>query len=370
MQKNSATTIVSYAILCGGKMNILIEGGDLNPPFIEGTRNIARTYFKELQKSGHNVIVLTKRKGITSKRLHAKEEIVDGIKYYRWSNTIDLFFTYKKIVRAEKIDLIHIFAKGIRPPNYLRLLKHGNNIPIVLSSLGYPFWEEKDKKNFDKFLLLVDKLIITSKTVFENLYGFDTKKIIYLPYGIDIEKFKPMPKKHDTTVILCLRKPSRELIDAYNETAKTAKTCLILSKIESGNEITNYIKETGTKNVSYVDFVDCVEDLINSADIVIELHPKAGFLDCASPPLILLEAMSCGKKIAATDINEVRDIIIDGKNGILMDNTSKGIHAAIRKAISNNKTGLNARQTIVAEYDISKLIKKYELLYAGLIGGR
>ena len=84
-------------------MNILIEGGDLNPPFAEGTRNIALMHALELKRRGHNVVVLTKEKDIILKKKHPKYEEIYGIKFYRWGKYFDLFFTYRKIVKIEKI---------------------------------------------------------------------------------------------------------------------------------------------------------------------------------------------------------------------------------------------------------------------------
>ena len=179
MQSSPPVFFISYVISDSEKMNILIEGGDLNPPFVEGTRNIARMHFLELKKRGHKVIVLTKRKGIIDRKKHKKIEIIDGIKYYRWSNYLDLYFTYKKLIKEEKIDLIHIFAKGLRPPVYMRFLKSQKK-PIVYTLLGNTFWIKRDRAIFPGFMNGVDLLVETSLPVYESFK--DKEKIKFMQY--------------------------------------------------------------------------------------------------------------------------------------------------------------------------------------------
>ena len=53
-------------------MNILIEAGDVNPFFSEGTKNIVLTHAKELARREHNVIILTRRKSKITGIKHLK----------------------------------------------------------------------------------------------------------------------------------------------------------------------------------------------------------------------------------------------------------------------------------------------------------
>ena len=84
-------------------MNILIEAGDINPFFNEGTKNIVLTHAKELVKRKHNIIILTRRKSKITQIKHPKRyERVDGIKFYRWDNYLDLIFLHKILIKKKK----------------------------------------------------------------------------------------------------------------------------------------------------------------------------------------------------------------------------------------------------------------------------
>jgi glycosyltransferase involved in cell wall biosynthesis len=88
-------------------------------------------------------------------------------------------------------------------------------------------------------------------------------------------------------------------------------------------------------------------------------------------PTVLLEAMSCGLPIIATDVRGNNDLIINGENGIIIPSRSpKKMTEAIDMLLEDNnlrkKLGKNARKTIEEKYtwdEVSKrIIGYYELL--------
>ena len=96
--------------------------------------------------------------------------------------------------------------------------------------------------------------------------------------------------------------------------------------------------------------------IYNQADIfvlpsLIEGHPKA-----------LLEAMSCGLACLASNITGVNEIIVDGKNGLLVEPTVEGISEGLRKLINNSelrkRLGQAARETAVEKFDKKKLMER------------
>jgi len=71
----------------------------------------------------------------------------------------------------------------------------------------------------------------------------------------------------------------------------------------------------------------------------------------------LLEAMSIGCCVVASDTAPVREVIKDGYNGVLVDFFSASqIVSVIQKLLTDqemiNKLGVNARKSVVAEYDL------------------
>ena len=79
-------------------------------------------------------------------------------------------------------------------------------------------------------------------------------------------------------------------------------------------------------------------------------------------PKTLLEAMSCGMPVIGTNVKGINEVISDGVNGLLCDTDSYSIKKTIRTLFGDKKLmielGINARKTIVEDYNLKKLSSK------------
>jgi glycosyltransferase involved in cell wall biosynthesis len=348
-------------------MNILIEAGDLNPPFVEGTRNIVMTHARELIKRGHKVVFLTKRKETNTGRIFQKEEFIQGIHYYRWSNPIKLFLTFRKIIEHEEIDIVHIFSKGLRPPTYFKIIKLGGK-PIIFTLLGYPFGKKYNEKHLNELLKYVERLTVTSKTLFEILKKYNPKKIIYLPYGIEVEKYsKNYSNKKKGARIISLRFWLREVLSAFEKIRKEEPNIrLIISTSQKGKDEEKFIEDKGLKeSITEIGLLKNMHGLLSGSPVVLELDSIGKKLLCASPPLLMIESMASGARIVSTDIPELKEIIGENEAGILIrENSPEEIYLGIKKALKNKNIGKNAMKKINKEYNIQRNIKIYEKIYS------
>jgi len=82
-------------------------------------------------------------------------------------------------------------------------------------------------------------------------------------------------------------------------------------------------------------------------------------------PKALLEAMSCGLACIGTDVKGTREVIQHRKNGVLCKTSAKSISAAILQLNPSlkKKLGSNARNYIVANFDIDVILKKELRIY-------
>ena len=383
-------------------MNILIEGGNLNP-IAEGTRNIAISYAKKLKERGHNVIVLTKQIDRVGKMKYKKVSTEDGIKFYRWSNYCDKFYkhveggkkiprgiynflklinylefylTYKKILEKENIDISQVFLKGLRPRMYYNSLKFLNKCPLIVTLLGDPsfnYIKYNPKKDFNN----IDLIIVTSKTVYNHMKNLGVKNLKYLSYGIDVKRFIPSKKSKNNKIkkIYCSRYYDRlsELTRSLKKINNEEKIKIIAGKVMnselSHGGFKNKELEKATKNIVYIGVLKKIEALFKKIDIMIDLHRENKYITSASPPAKILEAMSSGVVVISTNLPEMREVITDGKNGFLIkEGSSKEIYKKIKQALNSNKDiGKNARKTILEKFNLNKSIIEYENIYKSLI---
>jgi len=89
--------------------------------------------------------------------------------------------------------------------------------------------------------------------------------------------------------------------------------------------------------------------------------------------LSILEAMAAGLPVIATRVGSAEEIIEDGQTGILIHPKSAlSIEAALIKLLENpemrNHIAENARQSVLAHYNIQKMTASYLQLYRNLLG--
>ena len=89
-------------------------------------------------------------------------------------------------------------------------------------------------------------------------------------------------------------------------------------------------EELGVKETSTLfGFTDNPYPLIKNADFYILSSRYEGF------PTVLFEAITLKKKIIATDVSGVREMLKGGKLGLIVDNSEDGIYEGIKKALQN-----------------------------------
>ena len=77
-------------------------------------------------------------------------------------------------------------------------------------------------------------------------------------------------------------------------------------------------------------FTDNPYPMIKNADFYILSSRYEGF------PTVLFEAITLKKKIIATDVSGVREMLEEGKLGLIVDNSQNGIYEGMKKALQND----------------------------------
>jgi glycosyltransferase involved in cell wall biosynthesis len=89
-------------------------------------------------------------------------------------------------------------------------------------------------------------------------------------------------------------------------------------------------------------------------------------------PNALLEAMACGLPCIATRVSGSEDIIADGLNGILVESEqpvqiADALRCIIEDAELAHRLGLEARVTVVREYQLAQSVERCLALYRQLL---
>jgi len=118
--------------------------------------------------------------------------------------------------------------------------------------------------------------------------------------------------------------------------------------------------------VIFTGFRNDIPEVIACLDIVV----SSSIYEACSR--VVLEAMASGKAVIATDIGGSRELIVNGKTGILVplrnpEKMAEAIISLLKDIKKRQELGSNARHRAVELFDIKGCVKKFEALYESLL---
>lgn len=110
-----------------------------------------------------------------------------------------------------------------------------------------------------------------------------------------------------------------------------------------------------------IPFLENTAPLLMRADIVLLTSRKEG------SPLVLLEALALGKPVVGTDVDGIQDVVTDGVNGLLAEESSDAVATQIERLVSDcslyERLAENARLTGEA-MDLKSWASQYHRVYS------
>jgi len=368
---------------------------------------------RELIKTGLNVFVLAPHHQ-GSRRF----EIMKGIKIYRFSYFfpfalqklcygsgiptnirhsllarlqlpfffLSQLFSLIWLIKKEKIDIVNshwMVAQGLNGALARKILgiRHVNTIHsagvFALKRFLFGRYIARFIVSNSDHTITVSSFI---KSNLDELVGYDTEATI-CPMGIDTNTFVPKDRvklkekyniKSKYILLFVGRlievKGIEYLIDALGIVSNKIPDLELL--IAGTGNLERQLKEKVRKSnlSSYVSFLGAVkhEDLIdyyNICDLLVlpSIFDKYGHTETLG--MVILEAMSCGKPVVASDIGGIPESVRNGYNGLLtIPKDPANIADKIVKAFTQfdlEEMGKRAHQTAL-NYAWEKISKKYE----------
>ena len=231
-----------------------------------------------------------------------------------------------------------------------------------------------------------DKAIAVSENIAETMksLGITEDKIVILRNAVDTERFKPfknMELRHKYGIgeneILILFvgyldtfKGIFELVNAFYEINKRNKNVKLMM-VGTGPKKDELKKEVS--KLSLNDFV-IFTGKISSFEMhkyyqAADIFTLPSYGEGGGPPLVVLEAMSCGIPVVVTDVGGIPEIIEDGINGFVVLSKDKMIliqklrvlitDSHLRNLFVERSIGTTVKMFSI-DKKINKLIKLYE----------
>ena len=217
--------------------------------------------------------------------------------------------------------------------------------------------------DFDRELALKYKIAPKEKliTVHNGVEIIDFSKKEINPLEIKIVFVGRLSKQKDPLLLL-------KAFNLLNQELKEKSEIFIIGEGEKRRELKDFIFKNKLKEkVKLLGELEREEvfEVLRNSDIFVLPSNWEGF------PYTILEAMSCGLPVIASDVGGVSEIV-DENCGILIERGDKeGLKKALEKLIENSslllKLGENAKKRVKEEFSLEKMLKETEELYKLLI---
>ena len=298
--------------------------------------------------------------------------------------------TAKKLLRKEKFDIVHHMLPAVFNYTFspLALLEKNLKQPFVfgpLSSHYYmrplnertlmPLTSRLHRKTIQKS----DRIITISnqvKTLYTKLIS--PTKISVIPFGIDTDVFRPTHRNQQQNQFSILYAgwlyPLKGLPYLIQAVARTKKLGLniklkIVGEGKQKQELRALARKLG------------VEQNIVFQGVVPYSHMPRQYQECDAfcfptlgEPLGkgLIEAMSCGKPVIASNIGGPTEIVQNEVNGLLVPSGNPEALAEKIMMLANDENarrrmGARARETVLARFSWQVIAEKHHRLYSKLL---
>ena len=294
-----------------------------------------------------NVLYLNKGEMITTNR---PQDIPQKAYRVIYQNILKFFpnILYSKILKGKKYDLEFAAIHGFRDEILNSPLKSSKKIVWIHNDLRKTQFHHYTDDEIRKFFGF-DKIMVISEHIqkdFENLAKDDDEKNrivrIYNPLDTNeiiqksaISNQQSAISNIPTFVSVGTVFPQKgfdRLLKVHKKLLEEGFKHKVII-VGDGYDFENIKKlktELGVdETAKMIGFTDNPYPYFKEADFYVLSSRYEGF------PTVLFEAITLKKKIIATDVSGVREMLIDGKLGLIVDNSEEGIYHGMKKALEN-----------------------------------
>ncbi len=301
------------------------------------------------------------------------------------SSTVLNKIKYFSVVKQLK-QQYHLFKPDIVHAHYATsygllgsFLKHQ---PFLISVWGSDVYEFPKQSFLHQFILKrnlkkATHLFSTSYNMAKETQLYTHKTINVVPFGVDLDQFKPIVNQQSNNAITIGIIKSLEdvygityLIDAFQiikHKYPDAKL-LIVGGGTKKTELQQKVKQLQLQNVSFLGKIknDEVAHYYSKMDIVVIPSLQESFGVAA------VEALACQKAVVASNVGGLPEIILDNKTGLLCPPKSaqclaNKIELFIKNPKLKQKLAINGKELVFKQYNwknnVDLMYQHYQSIY-------
>lgn len=362
--------------------------GQFHMPFIKRLKELGFTVDGAFRDNSAD------KQGLDTSALDNVFEVPFSRSPYSFDN-IKAYRILKRILKENNYDAVHCNTPmGAVVTRLAAMSLRKKGLKVIYTAHGFHFYKGASKFNWlvffniEKFLSKYTDCLITInsedyKTATEN--GFKTPKIECVPgVGVDLTEFTPKTAAEKSALRkeygydensfimiypadICERKNQLMLLRAIKKVTEKHKNVILLlpGLQKEAAECVDFCSKSGISD--YVRFLEYRRDIRNLdmlADISVSSSRQEGL------PVNIIEAMSLGNPVIATDVRGNNDLVENGVNGYLVKfNDSDAMAQRIIELIESpdkvRELGANS-VAMVGKYGIDSVLDMMVGIYNSL----
>jgi len=302
------------------------------------------------------------------------------------------------LMKRENVDIVH--SQGARADFFARIAAKLAGVPIVVSTvpmpvegfdvspirkLTYTVFNRFSERFVDRFIVVSDSL---EKIMIEK-HGIGPQRVVKIYNGIEKDEYciadeeiayrrskfrKESGLGEDVPVVgaigrLVWQKGFEYLIEAIPDLLKEFKKARFLivgeGPLKDGLNVKSKMLKIEDK-IIFTGFRSDIKEILASIDILVMPSLLEGL------PIVLLEAMAMMKPIVATDIDGIKEVLDNGKTGLLIPpkNPRALTYAIVNLLLHRDKAyqmGIDARKVVEERFEVDIMVQKVEKVYEELL---
>jgi glycosyltransferase involved in cell wall biosynthesis len=257
--------------------------------------------------------------------------------------------------------------------------------PFIVSVWGSDIESFPNKSVLHKLIIRytlkkADKIMCTSQYLASKTNELIKRELNIIPFGVDLEKFRPVDSKEGDIIVGTIKSLEDVygidlLIRAFSLVKKGNPTLPLKLLIVGKGTKEKKLKEIASSLLNSEDYLfqgyvshETISDFHNKIDIPVYLSRMESF------GVSVIESISCGKPVVVSSVGGLKEIIDDGKDGILVPTEDISLAAkAIEKLAINPELricfGKNGREKVLKYYNWSDNLNQMISIYNDLNNG-